>query len=206
MSWFAGASVGYLTELEEPMYNVHVGVTNSCWMLGGWNVGTFIEVGYTQKDESYNTDNGGEMTRPDQGANFDFDVDEMGDFLSLVSDEFDQRTSYDLDIIPITLNVKFERALSGNLNAYLGAGVGMALVNLDMNVGEDPGDSLSDSDWVLTTQIFGGLSYNVTPAFTVYGGARWTYMDDANVSDGGYSGTLELGSDCLLELGARYKF
>ena len=37
MSWFAGASVGYLTELEEPMYNVHVGVTNSCWMIGGQN-------------------------------------------------------------------------------------------------------------------------------------------------------------------------
>ena len=25
VTWFAGASVGYLTELEQPMYNLHVG-------------------------------------------------------------------------------------------------------------------------------------------------------------------------------------
>ena len=29
VSWFSGASIGYLTGLEEPMYNLHVGVSNS---------------------------------------------------------------------------------------------------------------------------------------------------------------------------------
>ncbi len=210
MSWFAGASVGYLTELEEPMYNLHVGVTNSCWMLGGWNVGLFAEVGYTQKDDSYTgrpyQDNGPEP------ANSGFDVDEMGKAMQWLADEYTQSitsiatASYDLDIIPITLNVKFERALSGNLNAYIGGGIGAALVDLDLN-GSRGADSVSfsDSTWVFVGQVFAGLSYNVTPAFEVYGGARWIYMSDADLADGD-SATLELGSDCLIELGARYKF
>jgi opacity protein-like surface antigen len=209
MSWFAGASVGYLTELEEPMYNLHVGVTNSCWMLGGWNVGLFAEVGYTQKDESY-------TGRPDfqngpGPTSSSFDVDAMGKALQWAADEYTPSitsiatASYDLDIIPITLNVKFERALSGNLNAYIGGGIGAALVDLDISTNTQFG-SASDSDWVFVGQVFGGLSYNVTPAFEVYGGVRWIYMSDADLSGFNNSATLELGSDCLIELGARYKF
>ena len=206
MSWFAGASVGYLTELEEPMYNIHVGVTDSCWMIGGWNVGVFAEVGYTTKDEDYrprDRDVGPPPVNIGKNNSISLDVDEMGQVLQYAADYFNVRTSYDLDIIPITLNVKFERALSGNLNAYIGGGLGVACVNLDLSGG---GLSASDTDWVFVGQIFAGLSYSVSPAFEVYGGARWIYMSDADFSARGGSATLELGSDCLLELGARYTF
>jgi hypothetical protein len=55
---------------------------------------------------------------------------------------------------------------------------------------------------VLTTQIFAGLSYNVTPACAIYGGARWIYLADADL----FGDTQDLDDDWLLELGARYKF
>jgi opacity protein-like surface antigen len=204
MGWFAGGSIGYLTELEEPMYNIHVGVTNSCWMLGGWNVSAFAEVGYAQRGEDFRRQDG--LVPLHQWSN-EFSIDKLETLLQSDANRFNVRTSYDLDIIPITLNAKFERALTGNLNAYLGAGLGMAYVNLDLTTVNQyiKGNSLksfSESDWVFYTQVFGGLSYNVTPAFEIYGGARWIYIDDANWGNA----TLTLGSDWLIELGARYKF
>jgi opacity protein-like surface antigen len=204
MSWFAGGSVGYLTELEEPMYNLHVGVTNSCWMLGGWNVAVFAEVGYTQKENDFHQQDG---LVPIHQWSDEFSIDQLETLLQSDANRFDDRTSYDLDIIPITLNAKFERAINGNLNAYLGAGLGMACVNLDRStvVKSIKGSSLksySESDWVFYTQVFGGLSYKVTPAFEIYGGARWIYIDDANLGNE----TLTFDDEWLLELGARYKF
>lgn len=212
MSWFVGGSVGYLTELEEPMYTLHAGLTNSCWNLAGWNISLFAEVGYTTKDESYRA-RGRQFYEPPQlGNGNSVDLDQLGDILQAVADYngiynnyFSTSTSYDLDIIPITANVKFERAITGNLTAYIGGGLGVARVGLDINLGGYYG-SYSDSDWVFYSQIFGGLGYNVTPNFEVYGGARWIYMSDADFSAGGESASLELGSDCLLELGARFKF
>lgn len=188
MSWFAGASVGYLTELEEPMYTAHLGITNSCWMIGGWNVGLFAEVGYTDTDWSY-TDSYVSAPTP---------YEDIG--------------KVDLTIVPITVNVKFERALSGNLNAYFGAGLGVAWVDVD-----DHGTSTyypylkpsytesykySDSDWVFTAQVFAGLSYSVSQNFDIFGGARWIYYADANL----FGESINLDDDWLLELGARVKF
>jgi opacity protein-like surface antigen len=207
MSWFAGGSIGYLTELEEPMYNLHVGITDSCWKVAGCNVSFFLEVGYTQTDESYQYNDGDYSGRWDEDGQ-SFTIDELGQYLqgqaNWHGDHDDgpaHPETYDLQIIPITLNIKFDRALTGNLNAYLGAGMGMANVSLDIN-DHDIGD-VSEDDWVFTAQIFGGLSYSFTPAFEVYGGARWIYYQSADL---GGNNTLELEDDCLLELGARYKF
>lgn len=208
LSWFAGGSVGYLTELEEPMYNAHIGLTNSCWVLGGFNVSTFLEVGYTQKDEDF--DSRGRETGtngngyPNWGNGDSFSLDDVSDALQYVSDYTGYDTSYDLQIVPITMNLKFERAITGNLNAYIGGGLGVAWVDLDLDVG--PFGNYSDSDWVFTAQIFAGLSYNFTPNFEMYGGGRWIYLQDPDFSDGGASATLDLDNDWLLEIGARFKF
>lgn len=201
-TWFAGASVGYLTELEAPMYNLHIGAGNSCWTMGGWNVSLFGEVGYTQKDEDYYGFRGDDnYLRPIQRSSYT--VDQMEDALAAGALYFGIDTGYELQIMPITLNVKFERQLSANLNAYFGAGLGAAWVDLELSA---DGDKLSDSDWVFACQVFAGLNYSVTPNFDVYGGARWIYYSDASLSDMGESADLELGSDCLLEIGLRYKF
>jgi opacity protein-like surface antigen len=210
LSWFAGGSVGYLTELEEPMYNAHIGLTNSCWVLGGFNVSTFLEVGYTQTDEDFNSHRreigtiGDRSLSPKWGNGDSFSIDDMADALQFVSDYTGYDTSYDLQIMPITMNVKFERAITGNLNGYFGGGLGIAWVDLDLDLG--PMGDYSDSDWVFTAQIFAGLSYNFTPNFEVYGGGRWIYLQDPDFSDGGGSATLDLDNDWLLELGLRFKF
>ena len=201
-TWFAGGSVGYLTELEEPMYNLHIG-TDTCWSIGGWNIALFGEVGYTQSSEDYNSNRGG-PTPPFPQNGGSFSLSDVQNFLSDYADWSGQSAGYDLDIMPLTLNIKFERALTGNLNAYFGGGLGVARV--DFSTYATGFGSFSDDDWVFTGQVFAGLSYNVTPAFEVYGGARWIYYGDADFTDAGVSGTLEMDDDFLLELGLRYNF
>ena len=168
-TWFAGASVGYLTELETPMYNAHVGITNSYWNFAGWNTALYLEVGYANEDwneRQRDTDNG--------------------------------PANIDCTVVPITANVKFERNLTGNLNAYIGGGLGVAYIGVDV-----PGDS--DSDWVFTAQLFAGLSYNVSQACEIYGGVRWIYLSDPSLY-GADRDIDQLQDNWLIELGARFKF
>lgn len=208
-TWFAGGSVGYLTELEEPMCNLHLG-TDTCWKLGGWNVALFLEVGYAQKDEDWS---GSERQIESTASNMadgygDFDIesgnlDDLAGMLSDISDMSPYDTGYDFDIMPITLNFKLERPLADNFNIYFGGGLGMALVDLSINAG--PYD-FSDDDWVFTGQLFAGVNYNFNPNFEVYGGARWIYYDDASLSDNGVSGDLEVDDEFLFEIGARFNF
>jgi len=200
-TWFAGASVGYLTELEEPMYNFHIG-TDTCWNLGGWDVALFLELGYTETDEDWaNIPWTQTIPRPVPNtlAGFSGDLDELGNALSQNAANGYGNTGYDLDIMPLTFNAKLERPLSGNLNAYVGAGLGLALV--DMSVANGPA-GFSDDDWVFTGQVFGGLNYNFTPNCEMYGGVRWIYFEDADVGPI----SLELDDDFLFEIGARYNF
>ncbi len=187
------------------MYNLHVGTGNSCWALGGWDVSFFGEVGYTQKDEDYyslRTVQSLAVTSP-VPTRSSYTVNQMEDALAANALLYGGSYGYDLQVVPITLNVKFERQLTGNLNAYIGAGLGVAWVDLELS--HDTA-KLSESDWVFTSQVFAGLNYKVAPNIDVYGGARWIYYSDASVDMLGGSSDLKLGSDCLLELGARYKF
>jgi len=203
-TWFAGGSVGYLTEFEEVMYTLHVG-TDTCWNVAGWDIALFGEVGYTEKDDSYSRRTiDGPVDAPDLEDGGSYDLDDVGSILSNISLLNNaQAASYDLQIIPITANIKFERALTGNLNAYFGAGLGVA--NVDFSA-RTPIGNFSDDDWVFVAQVFAGLTYNVSPNFEVFGGARWIYFDDADLSSNGVGGTLELEDDVLLELGARFNF
>ena len=201
-SWFAGGSIGYLNDFDEEMYHLHAGVDTS-WSVAGWNVALFGEVGYTEKEESYFSPQSSpsQLTSPDTSS---FDVDSMGAALQAVANGTLSATGFELDVIPLTFNVKFERPLTGNLNAYFGAGLGLARVDLDLNVGLL--GQYSDNDWVFAAQAFAGLNYNVNANVEIYGGLRWLTFDEAELSDGGESATLDLGDDFLFELGARYNF
>ena len=179
-TWFAGASVGYLTNFDAAMYNVHLGVTNSCWNVAGWNVSLYAEVGYTDKTETY---------------------DFYGGTVAL----FHFHDDFDVTIVPITANIKFEHQITGNLNAYIGGGIGAAWVNVDATLrGPNIQGSLdmSDSNWVFCAQIFAGLSYDVSPNCEIYGGGRWIYLADPNL----FGGDVSIGDDWLVELGVRFKF
>ena len=220
LTWFAGGSVGYLTSLDTAMYNIHIGVTDRCWDLLGCNVSVFAEVGYTDKNPSFGSNWNAQTIHNPPGLldSNRLSLNQLGSLLQYVADVngapilglSNTSTSYDLDIVPITLNVKLERALTDNLNAYFGLGMGAADLGLDVNFGGLVG-SASDRAWVFTGQVFGGLGYNVTPNWEIYGGARWIYYPDAKFSGSvnyGINGSLKIKmkDDCLLELGARYKF
>jgi len=112
-----------------------------------------------------------------------------------------RQTDIDVEtqIIPVTLNVKFEKAIVGNLSGYIGAGAGVAFVDTDVHEDLFNNDA-SINDEVFAGQVFAGLVYNVTPSFEVFGGARWIYLDD---TDALFAVDNE---DYIVEGGLRYNF
>jgi opacity protein-like surface antigen len=172
-TWFAGASAGYLFDSEEMMYNAHVGV-DTPWNIAGCNISLFAEVGYTQDDEN---------APP---------VYYSPNFVPV---------KLETEIVPVTANIKFERQLAGGLNAYLGAGLGYAAVDVTSR-SASPWSNYSDQDCVFAAQVFAGLNYEFCPSFEMYSGARWIYIDDAKILGADY----KIGDDWLVELGARFNF
>lgn len=99
-----------------------------------------------------------------------------------------------MDIVPITFNVKFEKLIASQLGAYFGGGLGTSYVDSNLS-GPFGGD-----DWVLTAQVFAGLTYHVNDNFEIFGGGRWLYLDDPDFVG------ASLGDDWMLEGGLRFKF
>ncbi|GAA5480584.1 hypothetical protein Hhel01_04112 [Haloferula helveola] len=183
-NWFIGGSAGYLFDFEEPMYHAHLGIEKSCNDISSHAL--FLEVGWTEKDDTY-------LSQPIF----------VGDFrvrLGLTSD---------IEIVPVTLNYKYERMIANRLNFYIGAGVGIAFVDYDATltaIGSPAAPvSTGDSDEVFAAQVFTGLVFDVTEHFEIYGGARWIHIDDGDIM---YSpiGVQPLEDDFLGELGIRFNF
>jgi len=191
--WFIGGSVGYLTDLEEPMYGLQAGME---YQTAGSPAShaVYLEVGYTQDDVS-----GSETANLPGGVSWD--------------------ASADLDIIPITLNYKYQTALMDRLNAYAGLGVGIAVLDSSVdwrwsqavappnNTGAGSDD---DSEVLFYSHVFAGLSYDVSDSLEIFTGVRYILMDneDLKVDFAGQSIGYEAGidGDFLIELGARYRF
>ncbi|HEX7260243.1 MAG TPA: hypothetical protein VF258_00350 [Luteolibacter sp.] len=167
-SWFVGGTAGYLVEFDEDMYTFQLGA-RSPWSLAGWSVSFYGEAGWTENHEDV------ELAPP------------------LVGD-----ADGDMDIVPLTFNVKFDRLLTGGLSAYIGGGVGASYLDAEL---EAPfsGDESAD-DWVFTGQIFAGLAYQVNDAFEIFGGARWIHFEDPDFAG------ISLDDDVLLEGGLRFHF
>lgn len=104
----------------------------------------------------------------------------------------------DMDIVPLTFNVKMEHLITGGLSVYFGGGLGVAYC--DAEIDSLNGDDGSVDDWVCSAQAFAGLAYHVSPSLEIFGGARWVYFEEPNF------GGVDLGSDCLIEGGLRYHF
>jgi opacity protein-like surface antigen len=191
--WFIGGSVGYLTDLEEAMYGLQLGME---YQTPGSQAGhaLYLEVGYTQDDAS------GQETANLPGA-------------------ISWQASADLDIIPITLNYKYQADLTDRLNAYAGLGAGVAILDSSVDwswsqavapPNNTGGGSDDDSEAVFYGHVFAGLSYDVSDSFEIFAGVRYIFMDNKNleVDFAGESIGYEAGidGDVLIELGARYRF
>ena len=175
-SWFAGGSVGVIDgdDWDEDIYTLHIGKERKC-AGDKYSQAIYLEVGFTESD---------------------FTESEGG-----VSEELPITTSTDIEIIPITLNYKYECELSNKLNWYAGAGAGIALVDVDFEESSSNGSiSESDDDTAFYGHIFAGLVYNVSDTIEVFGGARFIFMDDV------LGGDSPLDEEVHYELGARYNF
>lgn len=130
-----------------------------------------------------------------------------------------ERAGIDADIIPITLNYRYEAALSERWNGFAGLGAGFAIVDrsyewswsqaLPPPAPNQGGGSDDETVVRLYGDVFAGLSCDVNEAFQVFAGARWIFMDEdeqridvAGVSD------YETGihNEFLFELGATWSF
>ena len=192
--WFAGASVGYLTDLEETMCSLQAGAEYTPSGARGSH-SIYLEVAFTQDDASYSYNPPAGMTGGKS-----------------------EKAAIDLNIIPITLNYKFEAPITEQLHYYLGVGLGIAILDSSYDwswsqsvapPGNQGGGSDDQTEARFYGDVFAGLAYEVCPSFEVFAGVRYIFMDDAerhmDVS-GAADFTAGINHDVLLELGARYNF
>ncbi|MFK7911863.1 MAG: outer membrane protein [Akkermansiaceae bacterium] len=186
-TWFAGGSIGEVDgDWDESIYTAHLGKEYRCPDQSCTH-SIFLEVGWTEKDENFSIARVNQGLVPTRiGANA-------------------RSVNLEAEIIPITINYKYECVLTGGLNGYIGAGAGIALVDLDIN--SNVGTSLSEDDTVFYAHIFAGLTYNFSESFEIFGGVRYIFMDDPNLTGfAPFDNQVELDGDLHYEIGARFNF
>lgn len=130
-----------------------------------------------------------------------------------------EEADIDLDLIPITLNYRYDAPLAGRLNWFIGAGAGVAIVDSSYHwswtqVVAPPGPfegggSDDQTNARLYGDVFAGLSFDVSDSFEVYTGVRYILMDeqDRDIDVTGVSDFSEgINGDVMIELGATYHF
>ena len=188
--WFMGATYGQFDsdslvqgyrnipdlesfqDFEFDMYTLHVGRDLDMQFLG-CDLAAYLEIAYLDGDAGWSA----------------FD-----------SQMFLQFLNYDLDIIPITLNLKAERTLFAGIKGYATAGIGYAFV--DTRTSFPDGDG-SESDGGFYAQASLGLAYDINDNWEIYGGARWLYFEEVGIIG---SDDLDLDDGIAYEIGLRYHF
>jgi opacity protein-like surface antigen len=225
-SLFIGGSAGYvlgdydlgpvgdalgLDDWDEPMYAVQLGIAPN------ENTTYYLELGLTENNSGFRGSALGSDIEPVLGSL-------VGDGPELLSDLFpsynDTNTitatlNVDMEIVPVTLNYRQEYRMDDRINAYVGAGVGIALVDTRISLGlsNDNGDpaqseSASFDDTVFYAHIFAGYSYSINDSVELFGGVRYIFMGDIEYELAGLSATIDspLDGAFQIELGARYNF
>ena len=91
----------------------------------------------------------------------------------------------------------------GNWRPYIGAGIGGALVSLDV----DFMSGLDDSDWALAGQVFVGVDYAISDNVSVGARYRYQHVGSTDYTDGNDLpvGLSDFGAHSI-ELGLKVKF
>jgi opacity protein-like surface antigen len=101
-----------------------------------------------------------------------------------------------VDIVPVSLNYQYEWSLGDSLSWYLGAGIGMGNLEVDVK------GVAADDDWEFMAQAFTGLVYEFTPAFEAYLGLRYLWLDDSVIAGVNVDDLDDFG----VGLGLRFNF
>lgn len=194
-NWFAGGGSGYLADNEIALWNGHFGL-DLPWKIAGFDPAVFVEIGWAQFDNILGNIVGNNVAIVGQAP----PAPRKG--RAIVAS-----LSADLEIVPVTLNGKLERPLFGPVNGYLGAGAGVAFLNVELSDGTT---TRSDEEAVFFAQVFAGLSANLSPNVELFTGLRWIFLDQPGFRVAGLKFDLDdlgFGSDdVLLEAGGGLNF
>jgi opacity protein-like surface antigen len=195
--WFVGGSAGYLTDLEEGMYGLQFGMEYQNPGDKGSHA-IFLEVGFTEDDASYS-----DATAPGPVP--------VGGRT--------ENAEIDLNIIPITLNYKYQAPITERLGFYAGLGLGIAILDssydwswsqaLPPPAPSGGGGSDDETDARFYGDVFAGLGYDVSDSLEIYTGVRYIFMDETEREidvTGASDYTKGINGDVLIELGIRYRF
>lgn len=167
-TWFAGAGVDsgeryrfgnafggseWASTKDSAEYDLQLGAY-SPWNPGGFKIGFFIQAGWEQGTSSQS---GVESLAP------------------LVTGDLRAKT----DVIPVTLNVIFERPIVGGLNVFATLGAGPAFTHFHYSATYSDGtSSAGGKDSVFFyPQASLGLSYDFTRNLSIYADTRWIGLD-----------------------------
>lgn len=93
----------------------------------------------------------------------------------------------DLQIVPVTLNISFEKAITENFGFYLGVGGGIAFSEVIVD------KAVRDQDNKFVGQAFAGVNFRLSEQSEIYAGGRWMYFDDTENFNLAHSWGAELG-------------
>lgn len=113
------------------------------------------------------------------------------------------------EIVPITLNYKYEAPLTQSLNWFVGGGVGFSLAKTEIKAANNlVGGKASQDDTNFYGQLFVGLVYNVSEQWEITTSGRYLYQNVKDYSFLGETVKLDgrLNNDFYWDLGFRYNF
>ena len=140
--------------------------------VNGWDVAAYLEVGY-----------------------LDGDLDISATVFDSIDGLLSHSETIELDIIPVTANIKVEHAIYGPVSGYATAGAGYAWSQVSLN-------DQDENDGGFYAQASAGLIYNFSESVELFGGARWLYLSDIGFGES----EIELDDSFAWEIGARFNF
>ncbi|MBK1833959.1 outer membrane protein [Roseibacillus ishigakijimensis] len=190
LDWFFGGSAGFLMDAEEGFYSAHLG--KEFYRSNNFTHSLYLEVGYSDLEND-----GNELDLEDA---FNFDP----------GDSFTGDADIEATFIPITLNYKVDYMFNDRFSIFAGAGAGVALLDIDGDFNDSPSqinEDGNDSETSFYAQAFAGAEYRLSENFSLFGGARYMFIDDYEVTtDSGTTVDVDENDDVLVELGGRFRF
>lgn len=108
-------------------------------------------------------------------------------------------SGFKADLLPVTLNYRFNATPVNKWGYTLGAGVGFARTSID---GVSVGGPVRLRDESLALQAFAGVTYQATERLALNLGAKYLWIDDAKFA----GSSVEIGDDVALSAGLSFKF
>jgi hypothetical protein len=159
-----------LEDFEFDMYTLHIG-RDLGTQVAGFDLAAYLEVGFVDGNSRATF---GSFPGPTPGPT---------------------TSDVDAEIIPITVNLKLERALFGPVNFYLTGGLGYAFT-------EASAFGAFESGGGFYAQASAGLIYNVNSELELLAGGRWLHLSSLDFGNA----PLELDDAFAWEAGVRVNF